>query len=82
MKQILNKEKAVDTFIKVVGVCVIAVMAAVLISFLLAWPLMWCWNYIMPDLFGFKTITWFQAWVIGALTGMLFKSSYTQKSND
>ena len=42
------------------------------ISVFLALPVMWCWNYVMPDLFGWVRITWGQAWCLMALCGFLF----------
>ena len=43
-------------------------------SLLLAFPFMWCWNYVMPYLFGLKTLAWGQAWCLSFLVGMVFRS--------
>ena len=42
---------------------------------LFAFPTMWLWNYLMPDLFGLKVIGFEQALCMNMLSGMLFKSS-------
>ena len=44
-------------------------------------PVMLLWDWLMPELFGLKEITWLQAWGLLALTGLLFRSSNV-KSND
>ncbi len=31
---------------------------------LLAFPLKWCWNGVMPYLFGLPTLTWGKAWCL------------------
>ena len=49
---------------------VLALYAAVI-----AFPTMWLWNWLMPDLFGLKTIDFWQALGLNLLTGFLFKSS-------
>lgn len=48
---------------------------------LLALPVMWLWNWLMPELFGVKDVTWIQAWGLLVLCGVLFKPSVgTSKS--
>lgn len=36
---------------------------------------MFLWNWLVPTLFGLKTITFVQAWGLTGLTGFLFRSS-------
>jgi hypothetical protein len=40
-------------------------------------PVMLLWDWLMPTLFGLTTITWFQAWGLMFLCGLLFKSHTT-----
>jgi hypothetical protein len=40
---------------------------------LFGWVVMLLWNWLMPDIFGLKTITYFQAWGLLALSFILFK---------
>ncbi len=44
----------------------------VLIMVLLAFPVMWIWNYVMPDIFGLPQITVWQALWGGILMRLLF----------
>lgn len=34
------------------------------IALLIAFPVKWCWNYTMPELFGLPQITWGKAWCL------------------
>ena len=45
------------------------------IGLVMAFPIMWTWNYVMPYLFGLKTITWGMAWCINFIAGCLIKST-------
>ena len=64
-----------------VGTVVAALLILIFICVALCFPLMWCWNYVMPYLFGFKMITWSQAWCLMFISGILIKhSSTTSKS--
>lgn len=64
-----------DMFLKVVGGIVVVFLILAGLSLLLSWPLMWCWNYVMPYMFSFKTLTWSQAWCLSFVSGVLLKSS-------
>ena len=51
------------------------IVAIVLISFLLSLPVMLLWDAVIPSIFvGLHEITWFQAWGLSLLCGLLFKS--------
>jgi len=51
-------------------------------AFLLALPVMWLWNWIMPILFGLPTLTWVQALGLNLLCSFLFKSKVNVKNKD
>lgn len=57
-----------------IGTFVAAVAFLVGISLIMALPTMLLWDWLMPELFGLKEITLFQAWGVNFLSGMLFKS--------
>jgi hypothetical protein len=59
---------------QVLGTIVTAIAFLVALSLIMALPTMWLWDWLMPELFGLKEITLFQAWGINFLSGMLFKS--------
>lgn len=42
----------------------------------------WCWNYIMPYLFGLPTINYIQALVLELLGIALFKNSSVSTKKD
>ena len=53
-----------ESILKVVGVLIGLIGIIVLIGglgLLLAFPIKWTWNYVMPYLFDLRTITWGQA---------------------
>jgi hypothetical protein len=56
------------------GLIILFVMAA-----LVSLPVMLLWDWLMPTIFGLKEITWFQAWGLLFLCGLLFKSDITVK---
>lgn len=63
----------------VVGI--VLVVAAILgLSLVMALPTMWAWNYAMPYLFGFKTISWLQSWALCWVAFTLIKSSQTNNN--
>lgn len=61
-------------FFEYIILAAITLAFAVALGILLSFPCMWLWNGLLPDLFGFKTITWLQAWGLMVLSGMMFKS--------
>jgi hypothetical protein len=58
----------------------VAVISGILlISFVASLPVMLLWDWLMPEIFGLKEITWLQAWGLSILCGFLFKTNITQK---
>ena len=43
------------------------------LAFLCGWILMLLWNWLMPDIFGLKRVTYWQAWGLLILSHILFK---------
>lgn len=54
------------------------ILATVAILFVIAavmsLPVMLLWDWLMPGIFGLREITWFEAWGLLLLCGLLFKS--------
>ncbi len=51
------------------------------VSLIAAIPTYFLWNWLMPEIFAIKAITFWQAWGVNFLTATLFKnSSYSSKS--
>ena len=54
------------------------IIAAVVLTLLLGFPVKWLWNWLIPDLFGLKTIDFWQAWGLMMLIHLLFPKSVIQ----
>jgi hypothetical protein len=61
-----------------IGLVLGAIALAVLASLIMALPVKWLWNWICPELFGLPAISVLQAWGLGALCSILFKSHSTK----
>jgi hypothetical protein len=59
---------------QILGTIVAAIAFLVGLSLIMALPTMLLWDWLMPELFGLKEVTLFQAWGLNFLCGMLFKS--------
>lgn len=44
-------------------------------AFILAFPVMWCWNYVIPPITNLPEINYLQAFVLYVLCGFLFKQT-------
>jgi len=64
--------KALEAFLIIIGLLLLS-------SILLAFPTMFFWNWLMPDIFGLVKIDLYQAMGINFLTNILFKSNVTIK---
>lgn len=64
-----------EVILKVVAVIGLAIG----IGALLAFPLMWTWNWLMPVIFGLTKITIWQAIGLNIITSILFKSNSNSK---
>jgi hypothetical protein len=64
--------KALEAFLIVVGLLLLS-------AIILAFPTMWLWNWLMPEIFGVTQITLYQAMGINFLANILFKSNVTIK---
>ena len=65
----------------------VGVLGAAVITFtmlvvgtLYAFPVMWIWNYMMPELFGLPFISFWQAFWGTFMCGLLFKGGNLQQS--
>ena len=59
----------------------LAVVATIVgVALLTGWFTMLSWNYTLPDLFGFKEITYLQGFALNILGSMFFKSSQTNNN--
>lgn len=64
--------KAIEAFLIVIGLLLLS-------AILLAFPTMWLWNWLMPNIFGVMKIDLYQAIGINFLANILFKSNVSIK---
>ena len=71
-----------DKITVAMGTFVGSIIALVLVSLLLAWPMMELWNgCLVPAVKGFEKIEWLQAWGLQILINMLFKVKIVNKQD-
>jgi hypothetical protein len=68
-----------DKLIAFLGTIVFAFLAVAAVAAFMSLPVMLLWDWLMPTLFGLTTITWFQAWGLMFLSGLLFKPTIKAK---
>lgn len=72
-----------ESLTKMIGVIIVGLIVLVGLDFLLAIPTMYLWNWLIPKLFNLTTITYWQAWGLSLLAGLIFgKINFNSKSND
>jgi len=60
--------------IEKLGLVLAMIMLAVLVSLLLAWPIVWLWNFaVAPTFDGVHEITFWQAYCLSLLVSILFR---------
>jgi len=63
----------------IIGAVVLGIAGAVLLSFLLSWPVYMLWNgCLVGAVAGVSQITWLQAWGLMILSGFMFKSTVSK----
>lgn len=60
----------------------ILVLVGLLYAIFLATPVWLLWNALMPALFGFKLISWWQAFGLALLARLLFTGSSSSSSSN
>lgn len=72
-----------DVFVEIAKVVVTGILALVLavgLGALYGYLIMVLWNWLLPELFGFKAITWIQGWGISVFASLLFQSTTSSSS--
>jgi hypothetical protein len=64
-----------------IGIGVIALIILAVVSIIAAIPTYYLWNWLMPAIFGIKVITFWQAWGVNFLAGILFKNTSSSSSS-
>ncbi len=50
-------------------------------SLIIAIPIYYLWNWLMPELFGLTVVTYWQAWGLSVLAAILFKGTSSSSSS-
>jgi len=66
---------------EVIGAILLGLGILLLVACVLALPVMWLWNWLMPDLFGLAEIGFWQALGINLLSGLLFKTTVSANNS-
>ena len=64
-----------------IGIGVLAISIIAIVSLIAAIPTYFLWNWLMPAIFNIKVITFWQAWGLNFLAGILFKNSNSSSSS-
>ena len=59
---------------------ILAIVIIALVGIVGAAPTYFLWNWLMPEIFGLKAITFWQAWGIMFLSGILFNNPSPSES--
>lgn len=62
----------------IIGLGVLVAVAG--LSLLLAFPIMWGWNFVVPSIFGLRSIGLLDAFWLLFLSSTFFKSTLQEKS--
>ena len=72
--------EAVGKVVLVIGAIIGFVFIIAGAGLLLAFPIKWTWNVVMPYIFGLPTITWGKAWCLNFLANCLIKARQTNNN--
>lgn len=62
-----------ETFVKLLGLAFSGFLVVIILAFIIGFPIMWLWNWLMPDLFGLSKISVWKAIGLSILCELLFK---------
>ena len=67
-----NGEPKIIYILKIIGLTILGLIGAVALAFLFGYVVVWLWNWLMPELFGLKIITFWQAVGLIILARIIF----------
>ena len=68
----MEGESRIKHIFRIIGFVILGILGAALFAFVLGYFVMYLWNWLMPDIFGLKTITFWQAAGVIILARMVF----------
>ena len=72
-------EKWTEAFFKYAAAGVIAIATIAFVAIITAFPVKWCWNATMPDIFSLPEIGFVKAFCLTWLAGAFVKASPNSK---
>ena len=69
---ILDNIPFLKRFVEASTTLLIVIVLSVLVGLILAFPVMWLWNFIFVSMNPAMKISVFQAWALNVLAGILF----------
>jgi hypothetical protein len=67
---------------EILAVALGTIVASLLLGLLLVFPIMWLWNWLVPELFNGPTITFWQSAGLFVLSNILIKSTTSYNSKN
>lgn len=74
--------KGPKRILAIIGMAIGGVIIAAVIALFFGLIVLWLWNWLMPEIFGLTTITFWQAWGLVVLSHILFKSFSHHKDHN
>ena len=76
----MNKHFETESVLTFTLIPLVAILLLIVWSLILAWPFQLLWNWLVPSIFGFNKITFFQAFGLKLLLGLIFgRVSFNEK---
>jgi hypothetical protein len=63
-----------------IGAVIMLMVVVIVVSLVVAVPVYYLWNWLMPSIFDIKAVSLWEAWGLAVLSGFFFKSSAASKS--
>ena len=82
MGTILKVIMTMEIISKVITAVLGAVLLAVVLGVIMAFPVKWCWNYVMPYLFNLREIDAWHALGLALLCGLLFGTAKASSTKE
>lgn len=70
-----------ETFVKLLVLAFLGFLVVIVFAFIMGFPIMWLWNWLMPVLFGLVRINIWKAIGLNILCGLLFRPSVKTSSS-
>ena len=76
MMDVLKNIPLLRKLLEIVSAMLFVVMLSALVGLILAFPVMWLWNFVFGDLYAINV---FQAWALNVLAGILLGQRSSNK---